>query len=205
MGEASPRDHEFLDWYSQPNNRRQIGAVWFEEWERDHWAKDVSEPEHPITPEEQAKVDAYCPQIINTLELRTGKFKDVAKATRERLLSDFVGLNEFKRLYDSTSGEDRTAIIRAIGTVIERTEQHPQLSADVIYGVRHFVLIQGELAQIDPSIKRLSRTQLATENETLNSAIRSYKVSRSNDTLTPERAAQIYQSLRNTPSQASQQ
>lgn len=204
MKEVGPQDHEFPDWYRQPNNRSQIGAIWYEEWERDHWVKDVSEAEHPIIPEEQAKVDEYCPRIIDALELRTGKFKDVDDATRERLLSDYEGLVEFKRLYDSTSGEDRTVIIQAVGTLIERTKQHPQLLIDLIYSVTHFEPTEVELiTEVEPRIKRLSRTPLATENETLNSVIESYKRWRSSAALTDQRAEQIYQRLRNTPPQTS--
>ena len=205
MKEVSPQDHEFLYWYRQPENKQAVGRAWLKQWERDHWAEDVFEPEQPLTPEEQAKVDAYYPQIFDTLEGRTGDLKDEDEAIRERALSDWYGIREFKSLYNGTSGEDRTAIIRAIATVIKRTEQHPNLSAGLIYGVAHLELTEVELtAAVEPSIKKLSRTPLATENDALRDAIGKYKAFRISD-IPPEWAAQIYQSLRNTPSQASQQ
>ena len=202
MVEASPQDQGFDEWYSQRENKLRVGEVWFKEWKREYWKKDASKPEQPLTPEEKEKADAYVSRIQEHLECRDIKDEGV----RERAMGDFAGIVNLGKLYENTSGGDREALIRAMGTVIDRAEQHPKLSADLIFFVRHKQLInQADLAKVEPSIKRLSRTPLATEHEGLNGEIEHFKRLRSWDALPPQRLEQIYQDLRNTSPQSSEQ
>lgn len=200
MKEIGAQDQEFINWRRTRESNIAIRKVWFPEWEREYWEKDASEPEQPLTPEEQEKVDTYLSRIQDALECRN--IKD--ERARERQMDFGSVIDNFIKLYESTSGGDREAFIRATETVIDRTEQHPGLSAGLICVVRN-KLNQAELAKVEPSIKRLSRTPLATQNEGLNGEIEHFKTLRSWDALPLQRAEQIYQSLRNTPPQTSRQ
>lgn len=188
------QEHQFFEWFSNPENQQAVGREWQAEWERDHWVND--EPEQPLHPEEQAKVDDYYSRIINTLEARTGEFADtvVDEASRQRAISNWGG-GAFLRLYDGTSGDDRTAIIRAMGKAIEKAEQHPTTSAQVLE-----IVTDMGLTQVEGSVKRLAKTPIALQNGLLHDAITNYKGSRILATLDYERSKEIYQRLTSTPS-----
>lgn len=199
MKEGSPQaqpaqERKFMDWCSQPENMQAVGRAWSEQWEREHWEKD--EPEQPLTPEEQARVDAYYPRVTDTLEARTEDFDGyvVDEATRQRAVANWGGTSAFLQLYDGTMGEDRTAIIRAMGRVIETAEQHPETSAQVLA-----IVTSKGLTQVEGSIKRLARQPIATEDEALRDAIGNYKAMRIMDTLTYPRTREIYQQLTTPP------
>ncbi len=188
IGPLPPPD-QFTIWYRQPENEIEVWRAWTRQWEQEHWAKD--EPKELFTPEEQTRVDEYYRKVINTLEARTGVFSNVVdEEIRKRAVDNWEGENAFMRLYDGTANKDRAAIIQTLGIVIEDAEKHPEISAQVI----DFVTVR-DLSEIESSIKRLSRTQFAKENELLQKSIDTYKTSRILKTFTPERSKAIYQEL----------
>lgn len=193
----NPRLHlEIFSLVTGTDNQENIQAVsreWFKEWEREHWAKDT--PERPLTREEQERVNAFYPQVIDALEAR----HITDEADRQRAISNWAGESAFIRLYEATEGDDRTGIILALGKVIESAEKHPGTSAQAID-----IVIAMDLTQVESRINKLSKTPIAQENELLRSCIVDYKTHRAFRTLTYKKTREIYQRLTSTSSQAPQ-
>lgn len=110
----------------------------------------------------------YHDQILLTLKGETPEFADI---TYERL--DWSGVEAVLNLYGRTSGPDRDAIIQAMGRIVEEAAQPPELLAQVLQ-----IAASLDIAQIEPAVKKLAATALATE-EPVKSAVTNYLAFRS--------------------------
>jgi hypothetical protein len=82
---------------------------------------------------------------------------------------DWYGSGAVLEMYESTAGADREEIIRAMGRIVESGIESPTVIAQVLH-----LAASLDLAQIQPSVERLERTALASE-EPVKSAIQTYK------------------------------
>jgi hypothetical protein len=105
----------------------------------------------------------YYAEITNTLE---GKVPGLRDVPADHL--DWYGVGAVLELYESTAGSDREEIISAIGKIVEHGRESPMVIAQVLH-----LAASLDLAQIQPSVERLERTALASE-EPVKSAIQTY-------------------------------
>ena len=156
---------------------RQEIAAWAEKWEAEEWTKE--EPEKPTSSEMQAKVDAFYPRIIATVEGRDPAFADdvTDEASRQRFVGNWGGIGALLALYEGTAGEDRTAIIGAMGKAIDHTDQHTNASLDVLHMVTSL-----QITELEGNIKRLEKTPLGKSHEMVRNQIGTYKSHRIMDT-----------------------
>ncbi len=87
----------------------------------------------------------------------------------QRNRADLEGLDAVISLYQGSGGEDREIVIDALGEVIEKAHKHPEISAQVLSLVNSF-----DLAQLEPSIMRLSATPIAHKNDGLREQLGNY-------------------------------
>src|SRR5262245_57478905 len=105
--------------------------------------------------------------ILDTLQGRTGELRSIP---RERL--DWAGPGTFLELFRKTSGSDRTALIEAMGRVIEDQATPPAVLAQVIQ-----IASSLDLAQLEPQVRELRERATDAEGP-VRSAINNYLVYR---------------------------
>src|SRR5438552_1554525 len=101
--------------------------------------------------------------ILDTLQGQTDQLRTIPP---ERL--DWAGPGALLQLYRKTSGSDRSALIRAIGQVIQEHRAPPSVLAQLIQ-----IASSLDLAEIEPHVRKLQGQAIAAE-ETLRDAIANY-------------------------------
>jgi hypothetical protein len=114
----------------------------------------------------------YAQLILDTLQGRTDELRDIPP---EAL--DWSGVSAVLRLYRQTSGEERNALIRAIGEVIQKHPAPPAIIADLIH-----IASALDVSQVEPQIRKLQTETFASE-ENLRSEISNYLAFRELKTL----------------------
>ena len=104
----------------------------------------------------------YYDAVVDRLTGRTPALREILP---ERL--DWWGVEAVLRLFNHTSGEEREALIAALGDIITEDEQ-PLVVAQVVYLVGSL-----DLAQLEPIVGRLRDRPLA-QDETVRAEIDNY-------------------------------
>ena len=112
-------------------------------------------------------VDAYYATIV---DLITGQAPRLRSIPFDRL--DWEGVSAVLALYDQAAGGYRTAMIDAMGLIVEDGRQPAWIVAQVID-----LATSLDLAQIQPSIDRLAKSPLASE-EPVRGALGNYLTAR---------------------------
>ncbi len=113
----------------------------------------------------------YRRAIVDALEGQTDQLRTIP---RERL--DWAGPGALLALYRKTSGNDRVALVRAIGKVIEDHAVRAPIRAELIQ-----IASSLDLAELEPIVRRLRDKPPAAE-EPLRSAIANFLAFRDLDT-----------------------
>jgi hypothetical protein len=101
--------------------------------------------------------------ILDTLQGQTDQLRTIPP---ERL--DWAGPGAFLELYRTTSGTDRTALIRAVGQIIEDQSAPLPVLAQLIQLASSL-----DLAEVEPQIRQLQAQAVGAE-EPLRGAINNY-------------------------------
>jgi hypothetical protein len=101
--------------------------------------------------------------ILDTLEGRSDALRPIPP---ERL--DWAGPGAFLELYRSTSGSERTALITAIGKVIEDHPAPAPVLAQLIQ-----IASSLDMAEVEPQVRKLRANAIASQ-EPLHGAITNY-------------------------------
>ena len=101
--------------------------------------------------------------VLDTLQGQTDQLQSIPP---ERL--DWPGPGALLELFRKTSGTDRSALIEAMGQVIQEQAAPPPVLAQVIQ-----IASSLDLAQIEPQVRKLRAKAIAAE-EPLRSAITNY-------------------------------
>ena len=124
--------------------------------------------------------NGYYQTILDTLQGQTDQLRTIPS---ERL--DWAGPGALLELYRNASGNDRSALIRAIGQVIQDHQAPAPVLAQLIQ-----IASSLDLAEIEPQVRKLQRQAMAAQ-EPLHGAIVNYLAFRglNTPTRTPPHAA----------------
>lgn len=95
----------------------------------------------------------YYQAILDTLQGRTDQLRTIPP---ERL--DWAGPGAFLELYRKTSGGSRSALIRAIGQVIQDHPAPPPVLAQLIQ-----IASSLDLAEVEPQVRKLQAEAIAAQ------------------------------------------
>src|SRR5260370_16528038 len=107
--------------------------------------------------------NAFHQTILDTLQGQTDQLRTIPP---ERL--DWAGPGAFLQLYRQTSGSDRTALIRAVGEILDEHSAPTPVLAQLVQFASAL-----ELAEVEPQIRRLQAEAIAAQ-EPLQDAITNY-------------------------------
>ena len=105
----------------------------------------------------------YRQLILETLEGKTGELRTLPRA---RL--DWAGPGGLLDLFRKTAGNDRNALISAIGEIVEKQLASPAILSQLIQ-----IASSLDLAAIEPQVRKLQREPLAA-HEPLRSAVANF-------------------------------